>query len=70
MDFLGCLEGSIININNKMVLQKRVRDINIKELLCYLKNPPKEQKMIDKILSIESLAVSYKKDFKKALLKF
>ena len=65
--YVKILQTGNININDKMVLQKRVSDINIKELLDYLKNPPKEQKIIDKILSIESLANSYKKDFKKVL---
>ncbi len=66
--YVRVLKIGILDINSKMVLTKRVSDITIKELTHYLHTPPKDSKLIEKILNIKPLAESYKVDFREALL--
>ena len=61
-------EGSI-NKKDKMILEKRVSVITIKELSIYLKVPPSDKKLIDEILNLEVIAQSYKSDFLSSLNK-
>lgn len=67
--YVRVLQEGTIDINDTMVLEKRVSDISIKELSYYLHKPPSDEGLISKILSIEPLADSYKKDFQKACAK-
>jgi len=62
------LKEGIINIKNKMELEKRVSSITIKQLSNYLDTPPLENKeLIEEILNTPALAQSYKDDFQKLL---
>lgn len=62
--YVRVLKEGVLNINNPMILEKRVSDITIKELSNYLSSTPKgNKKLIDTILNIPALAQSYKDDF-------
>lgn len=59
-------EGSI-NIEDEMLLIKRVSNITIKELSSYLLSAPSSRDIIDEILNSKVIASSYKKDFLSSL---
>lgn len=59
-------EGRIF-LDNEMILEKRVSNLTIKNLSEYLKVPPINRKIIDEILTLKTIAESYKKDFLKSL---
>jgi len=61
--YVRVLEEGIINIKDKMVLEKRVSNLSIKDLSSYLKTPPSDKRIIDEILNLDCIAKSYKKDF-------
>ena len=62
--YVRVLNEGILNVNNPMILEKRVSTITIKQLSQYLTTPPKENKeLIDNILNTPSLAQSYRDDF-------
>jgi len=65
--YVRVLEGGTIDINDPFVLEKRVSDLSIKQLSTYLHIPPTDQEIIDKVLSCEPLAQSYKDDFSSKL---
>jgi len=67
--YVRVLKGGTIDINDKLILKKRVSDINIKDLSLYLHKLPDDQKLIDKILNIEPLAQSYKDDLNRKISK-
>jgi len=62
--YVRVLNEGVLDINNPMILEKRISDITIKQLSNYLTTPPKEnKKLTDDILSIPALAQSYRDDF-------
>lgn len=61
--YVKVLKEGQININDKMLLEKRVSTITIKDLSIYLKDAPEERAIIDEILNLDCIAKSYKKDF-------
>jgi MOSC domain-containing protein YiiM len=63
------INGGNIDINDKMIITKRVSNISIKQLSQYLITPPKSASIIDKIINNDFIAQSYKNDFQKALRK-
>jgi MOSC domain-containing protein YiiM len=63
------INGGTIDINNKMIITKRVSNISIKQLSQYLITPPKSASIIDKIINSDFIAKAYKNDFQKALRK-
>lgn len=65
--YLKVLEAGIIDINDKLVLKERLTDLTIKQLSTYLHTPPKDQKLINKILSCDTLAQVYKDDLQQKL---
>jgi len=64
--YVRVLNNGVIDINDDMVLKKRVSSISIKTLSQYLTNPPKDKKIQDEILNINVLAEAYKNSFIKA----
>lgn len=67
--YVRVLTPGSIDINDVMILQKRVSEITIKELSQYLHIPPKNKELIEKILATPSLANSYKEDLQRVLNK-
>jgi len=65
--YVKILTEGILDIENPMILEKRVSNITIKELSDYLKTPPTDTKLIDEILSMDFLAQAYKDDLEKLL---
>ncbi|MEA3352741.1 MAG: MOSC domain-containing protein [Campylobacterota bacterium] len=65
--YVRVLDEGILDINDEMLLEKRVSDITIKQLSYYVITPPKDQKLINDILSQAALSDRYKGNFKKAL---
>jgi MOSC domain-containing protein YiiM len=63
--YVKILIPGIIDIKDKMILEQRMSDVTIKELSMYLKEPPKDEQLVQKILDIEFLGQSYKDDFEK-----
>jgi len=67
--YVRVLNGGTIDINDTMILKKRISDITMKELSWYLHEVPSDENLILKILSIEPLAQSYKDDLQRAFEK-
>ena len=65
--YVRVLKGGVIDINDKMILKKRVSNITVKDLSIYIKEPPKDQEIIDELLNSPALAVNYKNSFQKLL---
>jgi MOSC domain-containing protein YiiM len=65
--YVRVLEDGIIDKSNKMVLKNRVTDISIKDLTTYLRTPPTDKELIEKILQMPFLADAYKRNFKEVL---
>jgi MOSC domain-containing protein YiiM len=65
--YVRVLAQGILDINDDMILEKRVSDISIKELSEFLINPPQDAKLINKILNTKALAQSYKNDLTKQI---
>jgi len=65
--YVKVLQAGMIEIKDTMQLEKRSTELSIKQLSIYLHTPPNDQKTIDKVLSCDTLAQSYKDDFKKKL---
>jgi len=62
--YVRVLKEGTINIDDKMVLKKRVSELNIKELTHYLHNTLDDKEKTDYILELKPLAQAYKNDFK------
>jgi MOSC domain-containing protein YiiM len=61
--YVRVLQTGVLKHSDTMKLTKRVSDITIKELSTYLNTPPKEnEKLIKYILTLPTLAQSYKDD--------
>lgn len=67
--YVRVLQGGMLDINDTLILKNRVSKLSIKQLSIYLHIPPTDQKIIDNILLCESLASSYKEDFKRKINK-
>ncbi len=67
--YVRVLKEGNININDEMILTKRVSDITIRDLSSYISIPPSSRKIIDEILNSEVIGSSYKKDFFSSLEK-
>ncbi|RXJ87861.1 MOSC domain-containing protein [Arcobacter sp. CECT 8985] len=65
--YVKVLEEGTINIEDKMILEKRVSNLSIYDLSVYLKNSPSDKRIINEILESEFIAQSYKNDFLKKL---
>ena len=65
--YVRVLKEGVINQEDKMILEERVSIFSIKELSIYLKNPPKEERLITDIFNTKALAQAYKDDFRKAI---
>jgi MOSC domain-containing protein YiiM len=65
--YVRVLKEGVIYTSDTMKLEKRVSDLSIKELSLYLHKAPAKKELIEQILSVESLADSYKKDLKKSI---
>jgi MOSC domain-containing protein YiiM len=61
------LNEGVLDINDQMVLTKRVSNLTIKDLSKYLITPPSSKETIDEVLNSNYIANSYKNDFQKAL---
>jgi len=61
--YVRVLKEGKINISDKMILEKRVSNISIKDLSLYLKTPTENKTIINEILNLDCIAKSYKKDF-------
>jgi len=61
--YVRVLQEGKIKLEDKMILEKRVSNLTIKDLSDYLKVPPSDKRIIEEILNLESLAKSYKDDF-------
>jgi MOSC domain-containing protein YiiM len=66
--YVRVLQEGILELNDEMVLEKRLSSITIKELSYYLHILP-EQKIIDEILSLDFVAQSYKDDLQRLVSK-
>ncbi len=64
--YVRVLNDGIINIEDKMILKKRVSNISIKYLTKYLFSPPNEKELISEILNTKALSQSYKDDLLKS----
>jgi len=65
--YVKVLQAGMIDINDSLVLQKRVSEFSIKQLSIYLHIPPKDKEIIDAVLNTEPLADAYKRSFEKAI---
>jgi MOSC domain-containing protein YiiM len=65
--YVRVLNEGMIDITDKLILEKRVSDFSIKDLSIYLHTPPENHTLIQKILHTKSLADSYKQDLLKVL---
>ncbi|WP_320035638.1 MOSC domain-containing protein [Campylobacterota bacterium DY0563] len=65
--YVRVLNEGTIKTSDKMVLEKRVSNLTIKDLSKYLKSVPSDRNIIEDILNLDSIAKSYKKDFIKKL---
>lgn len=63
------LIDGVLDINDEMVLEKRVSNITIKQLHNYLLSIPKDEETIKNILNTQALASAYKKDLQRAIEK-
>ena len=61
--YLRVLQGGMLDINDSMILEKRVSQYTIKDLSTYLHTLPSKD-IIDEVLKIEALADSYKEDLR------
>jgi len=59
--YVRVLDEGVIDLNDEMVLESRVSKYTIKDLALFLHHLP-QQNVIDEVLSIDSLAQSYKDD--------
>ena len=67
--YVRVLSEGIIDINDDMILKNRVSDISIKQLSIYLKQPPTDVELINKIMNMDVISKSYKDSFIKACYK-
>ncbi len=67
--YVRVLKEGRINIDDEIVLKKRVSNLTIKNLSEYLTVPPSDKRIIDEVLNLEALADSYRKDFLYSLQK-
>ena len=67
--YVKVLNEGTINIDDKMILERRISNLSIKNLAEYLIVPPTDKRVIDEILNSECIANSYRKDFLYALEK-
>ena len=57
------LKEGTINSNDEMILKKRVSNLTIKNLSKYLSVPPNDKRIIDEVLNLKAISISYRKDF-------
>ncbi len=60
--YVRVLNDGIIESNDTMKLESRVSNTTVKQLSKYLHKVPEDKVLVDQVLSIESLADSYKRD--------
>jgi len=65
--YVRVLVDGVLNINDTMLLHKRVSNISIKELTDYLQKAPDDKNLINEILGLPFLADAYKETFKKGI---
>ncbi len=66
--YLRVLKEGTIKIEDSLILEKRVSNITIKDMISYLKKPPKDE-VIEELISSDFVANAYKNDLLKVLKK-